>query len=143
MVKQWWLAELDQYGNPTLIDGAHADRSGAEKALTIITRLRLAGSSVFAIAEVWLTAPTGEHDPVNEEAIETINAARAATSTSPSGIRQTTPTEILKSEKGREAVEKTAYLGYEGTFLCRNCESAVSDPVDTREWCRGCLEAEG
>ena len=29
---QFWLAEIDQYGNPRLVDGAHATRAGVEQA---------------------------------------------------------------------------------------------------------------
>lgn len=74
---QFWLAELDIHGNPKLVDGAHADRSGAEEALTI--RKRLPGlinteGKRFAIAEVHLSEPTGEHGPLNEEAIAVLNS---------------------------------------------------------------------
>lgn len=74
MKTQWWLAELDVYGNPKLADGAHDKRGGAEEALTLIRRLGLAKERRFAIAEVRLTEPTGKHGPVNEEAIATLNA---------------------------------------------------------------------
>lgn len=74
MKTQWWLAELDMYGNPSLTDGAHGDRAGAEEALTIFKRLGLSGERRFAIAEVRLSEPTGEHGPVNEEAIATLNS---------------------------------------------------------------------
>lgn len=74
METQWWLAELDVYGNPKLADGAHNKRDGAEEALTLLQRLGLAKERRFAIAEVRLTEPTGEHGPVNEEAIATLNA---------------------------------------------------------------------
>lgn len=74
METQWWLAELDVHGNPSLTDGAHGQRAGAEKALTLINRLGLAQERRFAIAEVRLTDPTGEHGQVNEEAIAALNA---------------------------------------------------------------------
>lgn len=74
MKTQWWLAELDTYGNPTLSDGSHRDRAGAEKALTILRRLGLAKDKRFAIAEVRLSAPTGTHAPVDEGSIETLNS---------------------------------------------------------------------
>jgi hypothetical protein len=72
MEVQYWLAELDQYGNPKLCDGAHQSRSGAEKAATIICRLGLARDRRFAVAEVHLSELTGEHDPVNEDAIRAL-----------------------------------------------------------------------
>jgi hypothetical protein len=71
---QYWLAELNQYGNPKLIDGAHQARVGAEKAATILRRLGLARDRRFAVAEVHLSELTGEHEPVNEEAIQTLTA---------------------------------------------------------------------
>jgi hypothetical protein len=74
METQWWLAELDQYGNPSLTDGAHGERAGAEEALTLLKRLGLAGARRFAIAEVHLTDPTGQHAAVDEESIATLNA---------------------------------------------------------------------
>lgn len=33
---QWWAAELDQYGNPTLFDGAHGSREDAAKSMQLI-----------------------------------------------------------------------------------------------------------
>lgn len=68
---QFWLAELDRYGNPTLIDGAHSERSGAEEALTLRKRLPMISieGRRFAIAEVHLTEPTGEHGPLDEVAL--------------------------------------------------------------------------
>lgn len=36
---QWWLAELDRYGNPTLIDGMHSDRAGVERAAELYDKL--------------------------------------------------------------------------------------------------------
>lgn len=71
---QYWLAELDRYGNPKLVDGAHQQRSGAEEAATILGRLGLASERRFAIAEVRLSELTGEHPPVNDDAIRTLNS---------------------------------------------------------------------
>ena len=36
---QYWLAELDVHGNPTLTDGAHDDTDGANEALYLYKRL--------------------------------------------------------------------------------------------------------
>lgn len=77
-IVQFWLAELDVNGNPKLVDGAHRDRSGAEEALTLrkrLVRLTNTEGKRFAIAEVHLSEPTGEHGPLNEEAIEVLNSA--------------------------------------------------------------------
>lgn len=46
---QYWLAELDQYGNPKLIDGAHGARAGAMRALDITRRLRREGFVVDGV----------------------------------------------------------------------------------------------
>ncbi len=74
METQWWLAELNRYGNARLADGPHKARLGAEQALYLLRRLGMVGERQFAIAEVRLTPPTGEHAPANEEAIATLNA---------------------------------------------------------------------
>lgn len=73
---QFWLAELDRYGNPTLIDGAHGEREGAEEALTLRRRLPMLSidGRKFAIAEVLLSEPTGAHGPLNEEALDVLGA---------------------------------------------------------------------
>ena len=72
---QFWLAELDRHGNPTLVDGAHSDRDGAEEALTLRKRLAMLNTEGkrYAIAEVRLSKPTGNHGPINEEALSTLN----------------------------------------------------------------------
>lgn len=70
---QFWLVSLDRHGNPKLVDGSHWKRSGAEKALTLIRSLGMNKGEKFAIAEIHLSDPTGEHEPVNEEAIATLN----------------------------------------------------------------------
>jgi hypothetical protein len=74
---QFWLAELDQYGNPSLIDGSHSERDGAEKALTLRKSLAMINTNGrrFAIAEVRLSEPTGEHGPLNQKAIDRNNKA--------------------------------------------------------------------
>jgi hypothetical protein len=74
---QFWLAELDRYGNPTLVDGAHSERDGAEEALTLRKRLPMlsTGGKRYAIAEVHLSEPTGEHGPLNEDALAELGAS--------------------------------------------------------------------
>lgn len=74
MKRQFWLAELDRYENPDLIDGPHSDRSGAEKALTLrkaLPMLKTEGRK-FAVAEVILTDPTGLHEEINHKAVGVI-----------------------------------------------------------------------
>lgn len=36
---QWWVAELDKYGNPTLTDGAHTNKESCEEAIFIMESL--------------------------------------------------------------------------------------------------------
>jgi hypothetical protein len=77
---QWWLAELDQYGNPNLSDGAHGGRDGAEQAYSLMNALNLSKGKRFAVARVSLFDPVGNADGINQEAVATINAARNAVS---------------------------------------------------------------
>ena len=73
---QWWLAELDLYGNPALADGAHSDRAGADKAMYLFKALHLDAGRRFAVARVELSEPKPRGDGVNHEAIKTLNDAR-------------------------------------------------------------------
>lgn len=74
MNKQFWLVELDRYGTPRLVDGAHPKRDGAEKAMTLLRRLNLSKDGVkYAVAEITVHVLTGKHSPVNEEAMSTIS----------------------------------------------------------------------
>lgn len=71
--RQFWLARLDQYGNPTLVDGAHDERAGVEQALYLFNRLGLGKGERYACAEVIVTdVEPGAHG-ANEDAIETLN----------------------------------------------------------------------
>lgn len=70
---QFWLAEIDMHGNPKLIDGAHSTRGGAEKAKALFDGLGLSGAREFAVAEIRLSEFTGEHEPVDQSAIDAIN----------------------------------------------------------------------
>jgi hypothetical protein len=67
---QYWLAELDQYGNPTLIDGAHSDAQGANRAAYLITALKLGISNRrFAVARIELSECKPSAAGVNLEAV--------------------------------------------------------------------------
>ena len=60
MKVEWWLAELDRYGNPTLVDGAHSDRSGVDRAMELFIKLGATHTSYdvskrYAVARVELT----------------------------------------------------------------------------------------
>jgi hypothetical protein len=53
---QYWLAELDQYGNPTLIDGSHSSIEGCNQAAYLITAMQLGKPDrQFAVARVELS----------------------------------------------------------------------------------------
>ncbi len=68
---QYWLAELDQYDNPTLIDGSHDSPEGCNKAAFLIRGIGLGKSERrFAVAKVELSecVPSGAN--VNHEAVE-------------------------------------------------------------------------
>jgi hypothetical protein len=69
---QFWLAELDRYGNPTLVDGMHSEREGAERAFYLYGRLGYVGERRFAVARVELSSPTGSRDGVNEELLSVV-----------------------------------------------------------------------
>ncbi len=80
---QFWLAELDQHGNPTLTDGPHADRAGVEKALYIIKRLELTRGRVFACAEIHLTDVSAQRHNTSERALSTLNSIGLGSSQAP------------------------------------------------------------
>ncbi|MBR8073512.1 hypothetical protein KDX14_28700 [Burkholderia cenocepacia] len=79
---QWWLAELDQHGNPKLSDGAHSERAGADKAMYLIKNLGLDNKGKrWAVARVELSEPRPSADGVNHDAVSAcramVDAARA------------------------------------------------------------------
>lgn len=79
---QWWLAELDQYGNPKLSDGAHSERAGADKAMYLIKNLGLDNKGKrWAVARVELSEPQPSADGVNHDAVSAcrtmVDATRA------------------------------------------------------------------
>ncbi len=71
--QEWWLAEVKEGHGSNLVDGAHDTREGAEEALTIFNKLGFSKGKKYKIAQVILSDPTGEHQPVNEDAIKTLN----------------------------------------------------------------------
>lgn len=66
---QWWLAELDQHGNPTLIDGAHSERAGVDKAMALYNGLGFSPGRRFACARVDLTEAQPSNEDVNQDAM--------------------------------------------------------------------------
>ena len=69
-VVQYWLAELDQHGNPTLTDGPHSNAEGANQAAYLIEAMHLGqrGRS-FAVARVELFECVPTSKGVNHEAV--------------------------------------------------------------------------
>ena len=67
---QWWLAELDRYDNPKLIDGSHDDASGAHHALYLLQSLGLARDRRFAVARVELIPAVPDPTGADEEALD-------------------------------------------------------------------------
>lgn len=70
---QWWLAELDRYGNPRLCDGSHSQRAGAEKAMYLYGRLGLAGDEKYVICRVEVYPATATPHGVDEKSITVLN----------------------------------------------------------------------
>lgn len=65
----WWLAEVDRYDNAKLIDGAHPDRAGADKAAFLFDQLGLTNGRKLAVARVELSDPQPSSKGVNMEAV--------------------------------------------------------------------------
>lgn len=70
---QWWLARLDRYGNPTLCDGAHSERAGAEKAMYLYQRLGMERGQTYGICRVEVFPAVAAPHGANEAAIATLN----------------------------------------------------------------------
>ena len=72
--EQWWLAELDPHGNPSLIDGAHSSRDGADQAKYLFDRLGFSGDRRLVVARVTLSEVKPSSKGVNEEALGALNS---------------------------------------------------------------------
>jgi len=71
--RQFWLAKLDQHGNPKLTDGLHDERQGVEQAIYLFSRLGLGKGDRYACAEVVITdVEPGAHG-ANEDALNALN----------------------------------------------------------------------
>ena len=73
---QWWLASIDQHGNPTLVDGSHSTREGAERAAYLIAAMKLGPGKRYAVARVELAEPQPSSKGVNHAAVAEINRTR-------------------------------------------------------------------
>jgi hypothetical protein len=75
---QYWLAEISQHGNPTLIDGAHDSPEGANRAAYLIQAMHLGKPNRrFAVARVELSECVPSDKGVNHDAVRAINAAKS------------------------------------------------------------------
>lgn len=129
---QFWLAELDQYGNPKLTDGAHPDRDGAEKAATIIRRLGLDRESRFAVAEIHLSELTGEHGPLDEGSIATLNAIGLRPEPTTGATPPAQPAERVVDVDIKAAV--TRFLGWRLPSDFRPDCYISFDPEPLKQW---------
>ncbi len=73
-VVQWWVADLDRYGNPRLTDGAHSEREGCEEAIYIMARLGIQPDRKRAICRVEIYPPEAKSHGANEDALKTLNS---------------------------------------------------------------------
>ena len=74
---QYWLAELDQYGNPELIDGSHETPQACNKAAYLIKALHLGKADrQFAVAKVELSECVPSAEGVNHATIDLLNSHR-------------------------------------------------------------------
>ncbi len=75
---QWWLVELDRYGNCSrMVDGAHSDAGGANQAAYLIKSMHLSSENCqFAVAKIELFPCEPTDKGVNHEAVEQINSVR-------------------------------------------------------------------
>jgi hypothetical protein len=71
---QWWLAKLDRYGNPSLCDGAHSGRAGAERAMYLYDRLGLRKGEQYGICRVEVFPAVAAPHGANEDAIAVLNS---------------------------------------------------------------------
>lgn len=77
---QWWLVELDQYGNCSrMVDGAHEDADGCNRAAYLIKAMHLSSENYrFAVAKIELFPCEPSSKGVNQAAIQQNNKARRA-----------------------------------------------------------------
>lgn len=69
---QWWLATVDQYGNPKLVDGAHSDQAGANQALYLINALGVGAGRSYKVAKVELFDAVPDGSSVNHKALASL-----------------------------------------------------------------------
>lgn len=68
---QYWLAEIDQHGNPKLVDGSHDSPEGCNQAAFLIQGIGLGKPArKFAVAKIELSECVQSGANVNHEAVE-------------------------------------------------------------------------
>ena len=108
---QYWLAKLDSYGNPTLLDGAHGAPDGVRKAAFLFKALRigqLADRHALAKIELFEVKPSAAG--VNPEAIEICSQATlvAPTPADTSASQADIQLRLAKALEALESALKTA-----------------------------------
>ena len=75
MKEQWWLADVDKYGNVTLVDGAHSSRDGANEAYYLYKRLNMVRERMMVV-KCELYEPEENKENVNEDALDILNSIK-------------------------------------------------------------------
>ncbi len=71
MKVQWWLAQLDQHGNPELCDGAHETQDAANRAYYLYNSLGLSNKDErYAVVRVELFEAEENKEGVNKESLK-------------------------------------------------------------------------
>ena len=71
---QYWLAEIDQHGNPSLVDGPHSRPLGVETAMYLFKRLGLVRrGQKFGMAKITITDVEAKSHGAHEGSIEACN----------------------------------------------------------------------
>lgn len=85
---QWWLARLDQHGNPSLCDGPHSERTGADRAMYLYRGLGLAKKGErYAVARIELSKPKPTSEGVDQDAMQIVGSAvKAHRASEPSAL---------------------------------------------------------
>lgn len=72
---QWFLVTLDQHDWPTLCDGPHSERTGADRAMYLYRGLGLAKKGErYAVARIELSKPKPTSEGVDQDAMQTVGS---------------------------------------------------------------------
>lgn len=71
---QYWLAEIDVHGNPTLVDGAHDKSAGVEQALYLLKRMGLADRKAkYGMVRLTISDVEAKSHGAHEGSVEACN----------------------------------------------------------------------